>query len=379
MIVGSAASGIIFVFVFWSMSLKKQVITRTANLAESEERFRGTFEQAAVGIAHVGVDGRFLRLNRKFCEIAGYTEEDLLARTFQDITHPDDLDDDLDQLTELLAGRIETYTLEKRYIRKDGDPVWINLTVSLFRGEEGEARKLVAVIEDISARKSTEQRMKALASQMSLAEERERRRIARELHDQVGQTLALSRLRIAAVRKGVEDGPLAGLLDGVSENLLGAIQDTRNLVFDLSIPSLNEIGLGAAITEWVEVRLASGHGLVTEVVDRSNGRPADPDLRALLFRCVRELLTNVVRHAGATRVTVLLEVATDLLTITVEDDGVGCDTDGITRGASPQGGFGLLNIKERMADFGGSLQIESEPHKGCRVVLTAPLHSEEAV
>ena len=98
-------------------------------LKENEERFRATFEQAAVGIAHVALDGRWLRVNQKLCDIVGYSKEELLQKTFQDITHPDDLDADQEFVRQVLAEEIKTYSTEKRYIRKDGSPVWINLTV----------------------------------------------------------------------------------------------------------------------------------------------------------------------------------------------------------------------------------------------------------
>ncbi|MBD1933925.1 MULTISPECIES: PAS domain-containing sensor histidine kinase [Cyanophyceae] len=102
-------------------------------LFESEQRFRATFEQAAVGISHVGIDGRWLRVNQKLCEIVGYTREELLKLTFQDITHPEDLEADLVLANQLLAGEIKTYSMEKRYLRKDGSIVWINLTGSIVR------------------------------------------------------------------------------------------------------------------------------------------------------------------------------------------------------------------------------------------------------
>jgi PAS domain S-box-containing protein len=125
-------------------------------LADSERRFRATFEQAAVGMAHVAPDGRWLLVNDRLCEIVGYTRAELLARTFQDITHPDDLGRDLDQVRRLLAGEIGSYTLEKRYLRKDGSVVWINLTVALVRRGDGSPDYFVSVIEDISERKRAE-------------------------------------------------------------------------------------------------------------------------------------------------------------------------------------------------------------------------------
>src|SRR5262249_30114846 len=100
-------------------------------LRQSEERFRGTFENAGVGIAHADFEGRWLRVNEKLCAIVGYTREELLQKTFQNITYPDDLAVSLDQVARLRRGEFPSYSLEKRYVRKDGSPVWINLSVSL--------------------------------------------------------------------------------------------------------------------------------------------------------------------------------------------------------------------------------------------------------
>ena len=105
----------------------------SAELKTNEERFRSTFEHVAVGIAHVAPGGEFLRVNDRFCEIVGYTREEMLARTFQDITHPDDLDADLEHVQRLLRGEADTYSMTKRYYRKDGQIVWVVLTVSLLR------------------------------------------------------------------------------------------------------------------------------------------------------------------------------------------------------------------------------------------------------
>ena len=125
-------------------------------LRASEERFRATFEQAAVGMAHVGLNGEWLRVNRRLREILGYPEGELLGMSFRDVTHPADYDADLEQSRALAAGEIETYSMEKRYVRKDGSIVWVELTVSLARGSgtaTGEPEYFVTVVEDITERK----------------------------------------------------------------------------------------------------------------------------------------------------------------------------------------------------------------------------------
>jgi len=124
---------------------------------EVAKRFAATFEQAAVGIAHVAPDGSFLLVNDRFCDIAGHARDNLILRGFQQITHPDDLDADLDNLAALVAGKISHYAMEKRYVRDDGSLIWVNLTVSLVRHADGTPDFFVSVIEDISARKQAEQ------------------------------------------------------------------------------------------------------------------------------------------------------------------------------------------------------------------------------
>jgi PAS domain S-box-containing protein len=128
-----------------------------ATLRESEQRFRATFELAAIGLAHVSLDGAWLRVNDRICEILGYAREALLDRTFQDITHPDDLAADLAQTARLVAGEISTYTMEKRYIRSDGSVVWAELTGSVVRRPDGSPEYFVAAVQDISERKRADE------------------------------------------------------------------------------------------------------------------------------------------------------------------------------------------------------------------------------
>ncbi|CAA9287429.1 MAG: hypothetical protein AVDCRST_MAG93-3646, partial [uncultured Chloroflexia bacterium] len=131
-------------------------------LRRSEERFRATFEQAAMGIAHVALDGRWLRVNGKLCEVLGYSREEMLNLTFQQITHPNDLDKNLEQVRRILDRETASYSMEKRYVRKDGSTIWANLTVSLVRGYSGEPEYFITVIEDIAERKRAEEAQRFL-------------------------------------------------------------------------------------------------------------------------------------------------------------------------------------------------------------------------
>ena len=138
-------------------------------LRENEERFRGTFENAAVGIAHTDDRGRFLRVNETFCEIVGYARAELLGRTFADITHPDDLAESLDRYTSLMRGETSRYTQEKRYIRQDGSTVWGEVTVSLQHDMAGSANYAIAILQDISERKQAEEALRLANARLDLA------------------------------------------------------------------------------------------------------------------------------------------------------------------------------------------------------------------
>ncbi|PSB20418.1 PAS domain S-box protein [Phormidesmis priestleyi ULC007] len=129
-------------------------------LWEQEQEFETTFELAGVGIAHVSPTGQWLRVNQKLCEIVGYSHEELVQKTFQEITYLEDLDSDLECMHQLLAGEIPNYSLEKRYIRKDGSLVWINLTASLVHKPNGDPKYFIAVVKDISAHKQAETELK---------------------------------------------------------------------------------------------------------------------------------------------------------------------------------------------------------------------------
>ncbi len=136
-------------------------------LEQSESRFRSTFENAAIGVAHVGLDGRWLLINNTLSQTLGYPKDELAEKTFQDITHPDDLQKDLDYLRDVLAGRISTYTMEKRYQRKDKSILWANLTVSLQRDDHGIPLYFISLIQDISERKEAEGLLKETRDQLT--------------------------------------------------------------------------------------------------------------------------------------------------------------------------------------------------------------------
>ena len=223
------------------------------------------------------------------------------------------------------------------------------------------------------------ERLRALASELTLAEERERRRLAADLHDQVGQPLALARIQLAAKFGGNGHITSPRDIEDVSETLLLASQETRRLISDLATPSMGPLGLAAAISDWMDDRLARSADLTMDVIDESDRgslEALDENTRAILFRNVRELLTNVIKHAYASKVVVRLSSDAGAVRIRVEDDGVGFDGAELTQKADDSGGFGLFSVSERMLDLGGSARILSRPGEGCTIELMLPLPIE---
>ena len=135
----------------------------TARLKQSEDAFRWTFDKAAVGIAHVSPEGRYLRVNTTMCKILGYSSEELYGKKFQSITHPDDLQKSLDQMTRAFTDDLDNFDFEKRYLRKDGSTVWTNVTVSIVRDAHGIPDYFISVVDDITTRKHAEEKIKDLA------------------------------------------------------------------------------------------------------------------------------------------------------------------------------------------------------------------------
>jgi PAS domain S-box-containing protein len=365
-------------------NLELQVDVRTADLQRTQARL-----QEAQHIAGLG----FLTWNLKTDEMHWSDEVYLLygvdkqeagptIESTIELIHPDDMEYVQKNLDMAVKG-VTKYNIDHRIVRPDGTVIWIHAQAKLTLDRDGNPEYLLGTVLDITERKEAEerhqqyqQRLKALASQLTIVEERERRRMAADLHDRVGQSLAFARIQIARTLKSGVDVKLATMLDELSKSIFQAAQDTRHLIFDLSSPLLNEIGLTAAISEWLEEQIGERYGLETELIENGWKEPLDDDSRAIVFRNVRELLTNVAKHAKADKVTVCLEDKADSLSIVVKDDGIGFDPREVSEALTLEGGYGLFSVRERMADLGGSLEIVSEPGKGCTAILTAPMNKK---
>jgi len=354
-----------------------------AALAERERLFRGVFEQAGVGVVLTEVDGgRFVRANRRFCELLGYSERELLERNWIELTHPDDRDADQRQVRATVQGDLPQFTMEKRYLNRDGTPVWAELTVApvWLPGEQPDLH--VAVIQDIRARKRAEQelrdtaealrdavrRQRMLAARTLSIQEEERARVARELHDDVGQALTAITLQLHAARHRSEP---ASALDGALAAIERALQSVRGLSRDLRPPQLDELGLGAALEALLD-QYRHGTGLALEASIELPAQRLDFALETTCYRVAQEAVTNAIRHAGAGCIRLALGAADGELVLAVRDDGQGFNLQEAQRRALRGASVGLLGMEERVELLGGRLQIDSSG-RGTLVRARLPL------
>jgi signal transduction histidine kinase len=220
-----------------------------------------------------------------------------------------------------------------------------------------------------------QKQLHALASELSMIEERERQRLATNLHDSVAQILAISRMKLDVLRGAVPSAAFAKQLSEMYELIGEALCQTKSLIFELSPPALNEQGFEIALRSLAE-RMQKYYRFCIEFQIVKQPKPMSGDLQVFLFRALQELLVNIVKHAQAQNVRITIGGDGCHAQIVVEDDGIGFDTSEPATYVNEPKGFGLFSIRKCLRNIGGHFQIDSKPGNGTRVTLLAPLECE---
>ena len=337
---------------------------------ESEERFRYLFAQASIGIALETMEGRILEVNPAFCSMLGYSPEELLSSSCARISHPDDEEVEKLLFEELRQGLRPNYRLEKRFFRNDGSQMWGLVSVSLLNRNHGSPPLVIGMVSDVSAQKTAEaclyqrdQELQRLAGHLIEAQEEERRRISRDLHDDIGQRVALLACEIDFERrnKTVSRGERKpSVLPKLRKDLDCIATDIHKLSHELHSASLQCCGLKIALKDlcW---KYSHNHHLEIDLHTERLDPKLPPDVALCLFRVAQEALANVLKHGNTKKV--LLSVVQDSrkVRLTVKDFGVGFDPSVQT------GGIGLMSMRERLRFCGGLLTVKSAPNQGTEI------------
>lgn len=374
-------------------------------LLESEERLRLAMDAGDMGAWDINLRTGAVTWDAKQCEIFGRRVDDPPPDmdVFYTLVHPDDVER-VKLAAAAAADATGTFSQEFRVVRADGSVRWMAGQGAIVTDREGLPVRMVGVNYDITERKeaqantdrfteelerqvtertqelvASQERLRVLATELNLAEQRERKRLAAELHDHLQQMLVLGKLKMGQGKRLAEANPLcAKVIKETDDVLSDALSYTRTLVAELSPPVLRDHGLVAGL-KWLADYMQRHEIAVTVTASEQDDARLPDEQAVLLFQSVRELLINSSKHAGTGQAVVILEQGDGELRIEVCDEGAGFDTaasdGGINLSAGISSKFGLLSIRERMKALGGTFDIHSAPGKGTRVRLTLPLGS----
>ena len=346
-------------------------------LRQSEEHHRTLIETMSEGMAMLDKSGIITFVNNQFCTMTAYRRDELVGYELMIL-----MDKDNQRLfTKHWDGRMkgDSTPYEITLIRKDDTKVHTLISPSPLFDEHNQFSGSFGIFTDITQLKQAEkelisyqEQLRSLASELSLVEERQRRCIATELNDYIGQTLFYCKNKLEALRESASFENFKASTDEILDLMEQTIDYTKSLTFQLGTPILYEEGLEAAL-KWLGYQFQKQLGLVFRFEDDLRPKPLSDETRILLYQAVRELMINVARHAKARNVKISIQRDYKNMQIDVEDDGIGVDTTKIDPYAKATGSFGLFTIHERLKYLGGHFKFSSKPGLGTKGTIIVPL------
>jgi two-component system, NarL family, sensor histidine kinase UhpB len=354
------------------LDLSEQNMLRE-ELVRFNHRLRSVFELAPVAI-WISEEDRIVFANQAAERLFG-SGQTILGRPLYELLHADSHDAVRGQVARALAGEPEVALVHGRIARPDGALPEVEIALSALPDHGGTTVQMV--VADVTRRRreaSELERSRELLRQLSTsvveAREEERRRIARELHDELGQRLTALKMELSSLGGAAGRTARQERVDGMLAMLDDTLASVRRISSDLRPMMLDDLGLNAAI-EWLAREAGRRMGASVTVALGDSDPPVDDRVATAIFRMVQEALTNVARHARATEVRIAVLSHSDELVLTVEDNGVGYPDDAMQR----EGYFGLLGLRERAAMLGGQLELGNPPGSGARLTVRLPLAS----
>ncbi|SHE80272.1 PAS domain S-box-containing protein [Fodinibius roseus] len=365
-------------------------------LRKNRDRLRAALRIDTVGVLFWDTDSmRIKEVNNAFLEMSGYNREEAVGKTWQELT-PKKFYPVSKQAVANLEKHNHTKPYEKQYIRKDGSRWW-----GLFAPRRIDENEIVEFVLDISERHHAREELKAinetleervqertkellsyqsqlrsLASQLSKAEENQRQQLATEIHDNLGQLLALGKMKVDLLRDTPDSADSSRAISDLQEILDDALRYSRELMSELKPPPSIDGDIRVA-TEWLAEKLEK-RGLKVIIHDDGQPKPLDEEVRITVLQSIRELLFNVVKHTSEKEAVIDLQRSKDRLRVTVRDEGEGFDPDNTEWTPDKNGSFGLFNVQERIDLLGGVVEIEAKRGEGTKISLCIPLSGEAA-
>ena len=345
-------------------------------LENSEERFRSIFESTSLGIKILDVDGNILQTNPAFRDISGYSQTELIGRPFHQLMHPRDAVHALRLIRDLKLSGVPDFRFEHRILNRDGQVIWVKTSFTAVKNdrEDETLAFIVGIVENINEKKRIDAEMTELKSRLHAHLERERLRLAQELHDGAMQELYSAIYQIEALRGqvGVEFCPV---LDNVKGDLQHVLGELRNTAKELRPPTIADFGLEKAIRSHVQDYQEKYPELSIHLSLAPDNQLLPEEVRLTLFRIFQQSLVNVIRHAQANHVNVSFTFDAEEAHLEIADDGIGFNMPSNMITLTRNGHYGLAGGAERVDALGGEMKVDSMPGQGTRVHVTIPLQN----
>jgi len=344
-------------------------------LRESEEKFRSVFQDAGIGMVIISPEGQFMGANGSFCDSLGYTQEELFTKSVEALTLPEDWPMFSQRLHAALNEGSGFHKIEKRCLHKSGRIVYTESSGSLIRNSQGDPQYFVGEVLDVTKRKEAEETIATINRRLVEAQEAERARIARDLHDDVSQRIALAATDIEKLKQAppTSTTELRQRLSEVWQRLIAVSMGVQSISHQLHSPQLEYLGIVAAVRSFCREFAARTNVEINFKADDVPNNLSD-DVSLCLFRIVQEALQNATKHSQVRHFEVTLGSVGNQLHLTVSDRGIGFDADK----PSGRAGLGLTSMRERVRLVNGAINIESKRMGGTTIHVCVPLGSERA-
>ncbi len=359
--------------------LIKEKTAADRELKASEQRYRQLVEHARAGIMEINLKtGKMESFNEVLTGITGYTREEIISMTIFDMMSEDSRKDYTERYNRMLSGESISPDAIYQVVTKNGDLRWvlINTSRTFLDGEPDTAN---IVLSDITELKRIENqfmdyqaKLKSLSIQLSKTQEKERRMLASRLHDSVSQELFAAQLQLNTFEKKLAGGEPLQTVKPVKDQIQKVIRETKRLTFDLSPPVLYDFGLQEALESLGE-SVAAKYDIPVKTWYSGNLDKIDDEIKIVLYRILNELIHNSVKHARTEEIRISLHNSGHLISVDVEDDGIGFDADNLQTETAAYEGFGIFDIREKIQHLGGNLAIDSKPGAGTSIMIEVPV------